>query len=86
MIIFLLTVSLCLLLLVVGLLLYIGYKIRQFEDTQEVIFDAAVNAEEMYKDIEMNQEAIMNAYSRQNWVQTENIFTFFWSDVLNIQK
>ena len=66
MIIFLLTVSLCLLLLVVGLLLYIGYKIRQFGDTQEVIFDAAVNAEEMYKDIEMNQEAIMNAYSRQN--------------------
>jgi nitrogen fixation-related uncharacterized protein len=66
MIIFLLTVSLCLLLLVVGLLFYIGYKIRQFEDTQEVIFDAAVNAEEMYKDIEMNQEAIMNAYSRQN--------------------
>lgn len=66
MIIFLLTISLCLLLLIVGLLLYIGYKIRQFEDTQEVIFDAAVNAEEMYKDIEMNQEAIMNAYSRQN--------------------
>jgi nitrogen fixation-related uncharacterized protein len=66
MIVFLLTVSLCLLLLVVALLLYIGYKIRQFEDTQEVIFDAAVNAEEMYKDIEMNQEAIMNAYSRQN--------------------
>jgi len=66
MIIFLLTVSLCLLLLVVGLLIYIGYKIRQFEDTQEVIFDAAVNAEEMYKDIEMNQEAIMNAHFKQN--------------------
>ena len=66
MIIFLLTVSLCLLLLVTGLLLYIGYKIRQFEDTQEVIFDAAVNAEEMYKEIEMNQEAIMNAHIRQN--------------------
>lgn len=66
MIIFLLTVSVCLLLLVVGMLLYIGYKVRQFEDTQDVIFDAAVNAEEMYKDIEMNQEAIMNAYSRQN--------------------
>jgi len=66
MIIFLLTVAVCLLLLIVGLLLYIGHKIRQFEDTQEVIFDAAVNAEEMYKDIEMNQEAIMNAYSRQN--------------------
>ena len=66
MIIFLLTVSLCLLLLIVGILLYIGYKVRQFEDTQEVIFDAAVNAEEMYKDIETNQEAIMNAYSRQN--------------------
>ena len=66
MIIFLLTVSLCLLLLVVGLLLYIGYKIRQFEDTQEVIFDAAVNAEEMYKEIAMNQEAIMNAHIRQN--------------------
>ena len=66
MIIFLLTVSLCLLLLVFAILLYIGYKIRQFEDTQEVIFDAAVNAEEMYKEIEMNQEVIMNAYSRQN--------------------
>lgn len=66
MIIFLLTVAVCLLLLIVGLLLYIGYKVRQFEDTQEVIFDAAVNAEEMYKDIETNQEAIMNAYSRQN--------------------
>lgn len=66
MIIFLLTVAVCLLLLVIGLLLYIGYKIRQFEDTQEVIFDAAVNAEEMYKEIELNQEAIMNAYSRQN--------------------
>jgi nitrogen fixation-related uncharacterized protein len=66
MIVFLLTVSVCLLLLAVGLLLYISYKIRQFEDTQDVIFDAAVNAEEMYKDIEMNQEAIMNAYSRQN--------------------
>jgi len=66
MIIFLLTISLCLLLLVFALLLYIGYKIRQFEDTQEVIFDAAVNAEEMYKEIEMNQEAIMNAHFRQN--------------------
>ena len=66
MIIFLLTVAVCLLLLIVGLLLYIGYKVRQFEDTQDVIFDAAVNAEEMYKEIEMNQEAIMNAYSRQN--------------------
>lgn len=66
MIIFLLTISLCLLLLVFALLLYIGYKIRQFEDTQEVIFDAAVNAEEMYKEIEMNQEAIMNAHFKQN--------------------
>ena len=66
MIIFLLTLILSILLLVVGLLLYIGYKIRQFEDTQDVIFDAAVNAEEMYHEIQMNQEAIMNAYSRQN--------------------
>ena len=66
MIIFLLTISLCLLLLAVGLLLYISYKIRQFEDTQDVIFDAAVNAEEMYKEIEMNQEAIMNAHFKQN--------------------
>jgi nitrogen fixation-related uncharacterized protein len=66
MIIFLLTVSVCLLLLVVGLLLYIGYKVRQFEDTQDVIFDAAVNAEERNRDIELNQEAILNAYSRQN--------------------
>ena len=66
MIVFLLTVSLCLLLLVVGLLVYLLYSVRAIIDTQEVIFDAAVNAEEMYKDIEMNQEAIMNAYSRQN--------------------
>jgi nitrogen fixation-related uncharacterized protein len=66
MIIFLLTVSVCLLLLVVGLLLYIGYKVRQFEDTQDVIFDAAVSAEERNREIELNQEAILNAYSRQN--------------------
>ena len=66
MIIFLLTVSVCLLLLVVGILLYIGYKVRQFEDTQDVIFDAAVNAEERNREIELNQEAILNAYSRQN--------------------
>jgi Tfp pilus assembly protein PilV len=66
MIIFLLTVSLCLLLLVVGLLVYLLYAVQAIIDTQEVIFDAAVNAEEMYKEIEMNQEAIMNAYSRQN--------------------
>ena len=66
MIIFLLTVSVCLLLLVVGLLLYIGYKVRQFEDTQDVIFDAAVVAEERNREIELNQEAILNAYSRQN--------------------
>jgi nitrogen fixation-related uncharacterized protein len=66
MIIFLLTVCVCLLLLVVGLLLYIGYKVRQFEDTQDVIFDAAVNAEERNREIELNQEAILNAYSRQN--------------------
>ena len=66
MIVFLLTVSLCLLLLVVGLLVYLLYSVRAIIETQEVIFDAAVNAEEMYKDIEMNQEAIMNAYSRQN--------------------
>ena len=66
MIIFLLTVAVCLLLLIIGLLLYIGHKVRQFEDTQDVIFDAAVNAEEMYKEIEMNQEAIMNAHFKQN--------------------
>tara|TARA_R110000782_G_scaffold165856_1_gene257845 strand:+ start:733 stop:933 length:201 start_codon:yes stop_codon:yes gene_type:complete len=66
MIIFLLTLSVCLLLLVVGLLLYIGYKVRQFEDTQDVIFDAAVSAEERNREIELNQEAILNAYSRQN--------------------
>jgi len=66
MIVFLLTSILFLVLLVIGLLLYIGYKIRQFEDTQEVIFDAAVNAEEMYNEIQTNQEAIMNAHFRQN--------------------
>jgi len=66
MIIFLLTVSVCLLLLVVGLLLYIGYKVSQLEETQDVIFDAAVSAEERNREIELNQEAILNAYSRQN--------------------
>jgi hypothetical protein len=66
MIIFLLTVSVCLLLLVVGLLLYIGYKVSELERTQDVIFDAAVNAEERNREIELNQEAILNAYSRQN--------------------
>ena len=66
MIIFLLTVAVCILMLIVGLLLYIGYKVRQFEDTQDVIFDAAVNAEEMYNEIQMNQEAIMNAHFKQN--------------------
>lgn len=66
MIIFLLTVSVCLLLLVVGILLYIGHKVREFETTQDVIFDAAVNAEERNREIELNQEAILNAYSKQN--------------------
>ena len=66
MIVFLLTVSLCLLLLVVGLLAYLLYAVRAIIDTQDVIFDAAVNAEEMYKEIEMNQEAIMNAHFKQN--------------------
>jgi nitrogen fixation-related uncharacterized protein len=66
MIIFLVTVSISLLMVIIGLLLYIGYKIRQFEDTQDVIFDAAVNAEEIYNEIQMNQEAIMNAHFRQN--------------------
>jgi hypothetical protein len=66
MIIFLLTVSVCLLLLVVGMLLYIGYKVSQLEETQDVIFDAAVSAEERNREIELNQEAILNAYSRQN--------------------
>lgn len=66
MIVFLLTSILFLILLVVGLLAYLLYAVRELIDTQEVIFDAAVNAEEMYKDIEMNQEAIMNAHFRQN--------------------
>ena len=66
MIIFLLTVSLCLLLLVVGLLVYLLYAVRELIDTQDVIFDAAVNAEEMYNEIQTNQEAIMNAHFRQN--------------------
>jgi Tfp pilus assembly protein PilV len=66
MIVFLLTVSLCLLLLIVGLLVYLLYAVRALMDTQDVIFDAAVNAEEMYKEIEMNQEAILNAHFKQN--------------------
>lgn len=63
---FLLTAILFLVLLVVGLLVYLLYAVRAIIDTQDVIFDAAVNAEEMYREIEMNQEAIMNAHFKQN--------------------
>jgi hypothetical protein len=63
---FLLTSILFLILLVVGLLVYLLYAVRELIDTQEEIFDAAVNAEEMYNEIQTNQEAIMNAHFRQN--------------------
>jgi hypothetical protein len=63
---FLLTSILFLILLVVGLLVYLLYAVRELIDTQEVIFDAAVNAEEMYNEIQTNQEAILNAHFRQN--------------------
>ena len=63
---FLLTSILFLILLVVGLLLYLLYAVRELIDTQDVIFDAAVNAEEMYNEIQTNQEAIMNAHFWQN--------------------
>ena len=66
MIVFLLTSILFLILLVVGLLVYLLYAVRELIDTQEVIFDSAVNAEEIYNEIQMNQEAIMNAHFRQN--------------------
>jgi Na+-transporting methylmalonyl-CoA/oxaloacetate decarboxylase gamma subunit len=66
MIVFLLTAILFFILLVIGLLVYLLYAVRELIDTQDVIFDAAVNAEEMYKEIEMNQEAIMNAHFKQN--------------------
>jgi hypothetical protein len=63
---FLLTSILFLILLVVGLLVYLLYAVRAMMDTQDVIFDAAVNAEEMYNEIQTNQEAILNAHFRQN--------------------
>jgi hypothetical protein len=66
MIIFLLTVSVCLLLLVVGVLLYVAYTVGKLEDTQEVMYDMAVDLEHRNREIELNQEAIFNAYSRQN--------------------
>ena len=66
MIVFLLTSILFLILLVVGLLVYLVYAVRELIDTQEVIFDAAVNAEEMYNEIQTNQEAILNAHFKQN--------------------
>lgn len=66
MIVFLLTSILFFILLVIGLLVYLLYAVRAIIDTQEVIFDAAVNAEEMYNEIQMNQEAILNAHFRQN--------------------
>ena len=86
MIVFLLTSILFLILLVVGLLVYLLYAVRELIDTQEVIFDAAVNAEEMYNEIQTNQEAILNAHFRQNWVQTKNIFIFFGLSVVIIQN
>jgi hypothetical protein len=66
MIVFLLTSILFFILLVVGLLVYLVYAVRAMMDTQDVIFDAAVNAEEMYNEIQTNQEAILNAHFRQN--------------------
>jgi hypothetical protein len=66
MIVFLLTSILFFILLVVGLLVYLLYAVRELIDTQEVIFDATVNAEEMYNEIQTNQEAILNAHFRQN--------------------
>ena len=66
MIVFLLTAILFLILLVVGLLVYLVYAVRELIDTQEVIFDAAVNAEEIYNEIQTSQEAILNAHFRQN--------------------
>ena len=63
---FLLTSILFLILLVVGLLVYLLYAVQAIIETQDVIFDAAVNAEEMYNEIQMNQEAILNAHFRQN--------------------
>ena len=54
MIIFLLTVSVVSFCWWSGCL-YIGYKLRQFEDVQEVIFDAAVNAEERNREIELTK-------------------------------
>jgi len=66
MIVFLLTAILFLILLVVGLLVYLLYAVQAMMDTQDVIFDAAVNAEEMYNEIQTNQEAILNAHFRQN--------------------
>jgi hypothetical protein len=66
MIVFLLTSILFFILLVVGLLVYLVYAVRAIIETQDVIFDAAVNAEEMYNEIQTNQEAILNAHFRQN--------------------
>lgn len=66
MIIFILTSILFVMLIVAGLMVYLLYAVRSIIDTQDVIFDAAVNAEEMYNEIQMNQEAIMNAHYRQN--------------------
>jgi hypothetical protein len=66
MIVFLLTSILFLILLLVGLLVYLLYAVRAIIETQDVIFDAAVNAEEMYNEIQTNQEAILNAHFRQN--------------------
>jgi len=66
MIVFLLTSILFFILLVIGLLVYLLYAVRALIDTQEVIFDSAVNAEEMYNETQTNQEAILNAHFRKN--------------------
>jgi hypothetical protein len=66
MIVFLLTSILFLILLVVGSAGVPSLRGPAIIDTQDVIFDAAVNAEEMYNEIQTNQEAILNAHFRQN--------------------
>ena len=66
MIIFLLTSILFVMLIIAALLVYLLYAVRSIIDTQDTLFDAAVHSEEMYNEIQMNQEALLNAHFKQN--------------------
>jgi hypothetical protein len=86
MIVFLLTSILFLILLLVGLLVYLLYAVRELIDTQEVIFDAAVNAEEMYNEIQTQPRGYSQRPFSTELSSNEKYFHFFWSKCCDYSK